>query len=153
MGGDRLIYGACRLAVLLGVSPLVVGLTVVALGTSTPELAVTVQAVLRKTADVGMGNIIGSCIFNSLVILGISALLQPLMVAARLIRYEVPVLIAVLGGLWVMGRQGRLLPEHGMVLLVILAVYLVWVVLQARRESPAFQSAVAETLVPKGSGF
>jgi cation:H+ antiporter len=94
-GGELLVRGAARLATVIGVSPLVIGLTVVAFGTSSPELAVSVQAGLSGQADIAVGNVIGSNIFNILFILGLSALIVPLVVSERLVRLDVPVMIGV----------------------------------------------------------
>ncbi len=145
-GGDRLVVGATRLAIILGISPLVVGLTIVALGTSAPELAVMIQSVFRGTADVGVGNVVGSCIFNFLVILGIAAFLQPLTVATRLIRYEVPVLIVICAGIWLFSTDGRIGNFEGLILLVILVMYLVWPVKRSTEESDKFPPVAIESL-------
>ncbi|MGK2915591.1 MAG: sodium:calcium antiporter, partial [Porticoccaceae bacterium] len=89
-GAELLVRGASRLALRFGLSPLVIGLTVVAFGTSAPELAVSVQAGLAGQADIAMGNIVGSNIFNVLFILGVSALIVPLVVHQQLVRIDVP---------------------------------------------------------------
>jgi cation:H+ antiporter len=90
-----LVRGASRLAALAGISPLVIGLTVVSFGTSSPELAVSIQASLAGKSDIAVGNVVGSNIFNILFILGACALVSPLVVAVQLIRREVPFMIAV----------------------------------------------------------
>jgi cation:H+ antiporter len=95
LGAEALVRGASRLASSLGVPPLVVGLTVVAYGTSTPEVAVSLQAALAGQADISLGNIVGSNIFNVLFILGLSALITPLVVNRQLIRQEVPIMLGV----------------------------------------------------------
>ncbi|MDP2107819.1 MAG: sodium:calcium antiporter, partial [Rhodocyclaceae bacterium] len=92
-GAEFLVRGAARLASRLGISPLVIGLTVVAFGTSAPELAVSVQAGLAGQADIAVGNVVGSNIVNVLLILGISALIVPLVVSQQLVRIDVPLLI------------------------------------------------------------
>jgi hypothetical protein len=93
VGAEALVRGASKLALSFGISPLVVGLTVVAFGTSSPEVAVSVDAVLDGKGDLALGNVVGSNIFNILLILGISALITPLLVAEQLIRQEVPIMI------------------------------------------------------------
>lgn len=95
IGAEFLVRGASRLAVMIGVSPLVVGLTVVAFGTSAPEFAVSIKAALSGQADLTVGNVIGSNIFNILFILGLSAVVTPLLVASQLIRFDVPLMIGV----------------------------------------------------------
>ncbi len=91
LGAELLVRGASRLAAVAGISPLVIGLTVVAFGTSAPELAVTVGSAYAGQADVAIGNVVGSNIFNVLFILGISALIVRLVVAQQLVRLDVPV--------------------------------------------------------------
>ena len=88
-GAELLVKGASRLAVSVGISPLVVGLTVVAFGTSAPEVAVTVGASFSGEVDIALGNVVGSNIANVLLILGLSALVGPLVVEQRLVRFEV----------------------------------------------------------------
>jgi cation:H+ antiporter len=146
LGGDRLVVGASRLAMILGISPLVVGLTIVAFGTSSPELAVTVQSILRGTADLGVGNLVGSSIFNFLVILGIAAFLQPLTVAAPLVRYEVPVLIVISAGIWQFSANGKIENTEGLTLVLILVLYLSWLVSRSRRHPEEIPSEVIEEL-------
>lgn len=95
LGADGLVRGAASLARRLGMTPLVIGLTVVAMGTSMPELMVSLGAALRDSADLALGNVIGSNIANIGLILGLSALLAPLRVKAQVIRFDVPVLVGV----------------------------------------------------------
>lgn len=94
-GAEGLVRGASRLARAAGISPLVVGLTVVAYGTSAPELAVTLKSVLAGQPDVAAGNVVGSNVFNVLFILGLSASITPLVVARQVVRLDVPILIGV----------------------------------------------------------
>src|SRR5690606_7961802 len=93
VGAELLVRGASRLAIALGLSPLVIGLSIVAFGTSAPEIAISVGAALNGQTDVAVGNVVGSNIFNILFILGVSALIVPLAVARQLIRQEIPVMI------------------------------------------------------------
>ena len=93
-GAHILIRGASQLALSFGISPLVVGLTIVAFGTSAPELAVSVQSAWSNQVDLALGNAVGSNIFNILLVLGVSALVAPLVVARQVIRQEVPFMIA-----------------------------------------------------------
>ena len=94
LGADLLVRGASSLARRASISPLVIGLTVVALGTSAPEIAISVRASLTGNADVAVGNVVGSNIFNILLILGIASLIAPLFVQSQLVRIDVPVMIA-----------------------------------------------------------
>jgi cation:H+ antiporter len=84
-GAELLVRGASRLAAVVGISPLVIGLTVVAFGTSAPEMAVSVQSALSGQADIALGNVVGSNIINVLFILGISAIIVPLVVAQQFV--------------------------------------------------------------------
>ena len=95
IGADLLVRGAARLAASFGVPALVVGLTVVAFGTSAPELAVSVKSAWSGQAELAIANVVGSNIFNILFILGLAALVAPLIVAKQLIRQDVPIMIAV----------------------------------------------------------
>ncbi len=144
LGGRNLVAGACGLATACSISPLVVGLTVVALGTSAPELAVTLRAALGSTVDLGIGNVVGSCIFNVLVILGITAVLRPLEISARLVRAEVPIMIALCGLTWLLALGGSFLVWHGGLLVALLVLYTLWTVQQANKERREFQAALVE---------
>ncbi|MFP4130252.1 MAG: calcium/sodium antiporter [Halorhodospira sp.] len=134
-GGELLVRGAAQLAGRLGVSPLIIGLTVVAFGTSAPELAITLRAAFTEyAADLALGNVVGSNIANILLVLGLAATLAPIAVARRLIRIHVPVMIAVsllVAGLAVAGDLG---PAQGAVLLLALAAYLVLTVRWDRQQ-------------------
>lgn len=135
LGASLLVRGASKLALSFGISPLVVGLTIVALGTSAPEIAVSVAAVLEGKTDMAVGNVVGSNIFNVLFILGLSALIVPLVVHSQLIRQEVPIMFGVSLLMVLMALDGRVQPWEGGVLVVLLVVYTSFLVLQSRRES------------------
>jgi cation:H+ antiporter len=124
-GADLLINGASRLALAFGVSPLVVGLTVVAFGTSAPELAVSVQAAWTGEVDVSTGNVVGSNIVNVLFILGVAAVIAPLVVSRMLIVRDVPVMILAAVLLWLQTRDGWIGFWDGALLFVLLLVYVV----------------------------
>jgi cation:H+ antiporter len=108
LGAEALVRGASRLAAALGVSPLVIGLTVVAYGTGAPEIAVTVQAGFTGRPDIGLGNVVGSNVFNVLAVLGVSAMIVPLVVTRRLVRLEVLVMIGVSFLLLLLALDGSL---------------------------------------------
>ena len=95
LGAEWLVKGAARLAASLGISPLVIGLTVVAYGTSSPEMAVSVKSAFAGQADIAVGSVVGSNLFNVLFILGASALIAPLIVSSQLIRLDVPIMIGI----------------------------------------------------------
>ncbi|MBL8201770.1 MAG: calcium/sodium antiporter [Chromatiales bacterium] len=136
-GAQLLVRGAGRLALGFGISPLVVGLTVVAFGTSSPELAVSVQSAWSGQVDLALGNVVGSNIFNVLLILGASALLAPLVVSLQVIRQEVPIMIAA--SLWLLGvtLDGGLSRGEGLLFVAGLAAYTTFLVVQSRRTMPA----------------
>ncbi|MGE3171519.1 MAG: calcium/sodium antiporter [Planctomycetota bacterium] len=137
-----MVRGSSRLAMSFGVSPLVVGLTVVAFGTSSPELAVSVGAALRDTAAVAVGNVVGSNIFNVLFILGAAAMIAPLDVHVQVVRQELPVMLAVSLALVLMAQDGRLGFGEGVALLLTMVGYTAFVVIQSRRSSAADAAAI-----------
>jgi cation:H+ antiporter len=136
LGADLLVRGASRLSLSFGVSPLVVGLTVVALGTSAPELAVSVQSALAGQGDIAVGNVVGSNIFNVLFILGLSALITPLVVNLQIVRQEVPIMIGVSVLLWMLARDGLISFGNGLLLTILMAAYVIGLYWQSRRAGP-----------------
>jgi cation:H+ antiporter len=132
-GADVLVKGAARLAAGMGISPLVVGLTLLAFGTSAPELAVTITAVARGEPDVALGNVIGSNIANVLLILGLAALVSPLVISSRLIRIDVPILIAASFAVLVLAQDGVIGRVEGGALLIAGIAYATLIVAHARR--------------------
>ena len=133
-GAESLVRGASRLAARFGIPPLIIGLTVVAFGTSAPETAVSVQAALSGSGDIAVGNVIGSNIANVLLILGLSALIAPLVVSRQLVRLDVPVMIVA--GLLAFGLawNGAISRLDGALLLACLIGYTLFLVIAARRE-------------------
>ncbi len=158
-GGEVLVRGASRLAERAGISPLIVGLTVVAFSTSAPELAVTLQAAYMGQPDLVVGNVVGSNIANVLLILGLSALIAPLVVSYQLIRVDIPLMIAACAALAVMALDGAIGRLDGALLVLGLIAYVTLTVHLARRsrspgefdypldaiegEAPRSQSALA----------
>jgi cation:H+ antiporter len=134
VGANILVRGAAKLALAIGISPLVVGLTIVAFGTSAPELAVSVGAVLGGQNDVATGNVVGSNILNVLLILGVSALIIPLVVNVQIVRQEVPIMVGASLLLLVLGLDGVLSFRDGLLLAGLLVAYTAFLVLQSRRE-------------------
>jgi cation:H+ antiporter len=127
-GGELFVAGSTAIALLLGIPQIVVGLTVVSLGTSAPELFVSLFSVLKggEATALATSNVVGSNIFNVLVVLGLSALVMPLRVRSRLVRRDVPLLIAVSMAVWGMVSGGSLTWQAGLALLVGLAINSVW---------------------------
>jgi cation:H+ antiporter len=122
-GAELMVRGGSRLAGQLGVTPLVIGLTVVAVGTSAPELAVGVVAALRGSGSLAVGNIAGTNTVNLLFILGLSALLTPLALQMRTLRFDLPAMIAAAVALMAMAWDGVLTGAEGAVLVVAAIVY------------------------------
>jgi len=134
LGAEWMVRGSSRLALALGIAPLVVGLTVVAFGTSAPELAVSVTSAYAGSNDIAVANAVGSNIINILLILGASALVTPLVVHHQLVRLDVPIMIGMSLLLFVLGADGRLgLWDSGLLAALIVA-YTAFVVKEARRE-------------------
>ncbi|MBL8177469.1 MAG: calcium/sodium antiporter, partial [Bryobacterales bacterium] len=136
-GAELLVRGASRMAAFFGVSPLVIGLTVVAFGTSSPELAVSIGAAWSGSADLAVGNVVGSNIFNVLLILGLSAAIIPLAVAQQLVRIDVPLMIGASVLLLLLSIDGMLGRGDGVLLLGGGLGYVVLNLRLARRESKA----------------
>ena len=133
IGAELLVRGAAKLALTFGISPLVVGLTVVAFGTSSPELAVSLQSALSGQSDIAIGNVVGSNICNVLFILGVSALITPLIVDQQLIRQEVPVMIGASLLLATLAWDGALSRIDGLIFIALLAAYTGFLIVQSRR--------------------
>ena len=150
VGAELLVRGAVRVAAASGISSLVIGLTVVAFGTSAPELAVSVGAGLSGQADIAVGNVVGSNILNVLLILGLSALIVPLTVARQLVRLDVPVMIGVSLLTWLLALNGRLGRLEGALLATGLVVYVVWSIRVSRRQPEAVPE-VTDAAVSRGS--
>lgn len=135
VGAEALVKGASRLAAFLGISPLIIGLTIVAFGTSSPELAVSVKAALSGQAGIAVGNVVGSNIFNVLFILGIAALIVPLVVSQQLVRLDVPLMIGLSILLLIMSRDGIFSRMEGLLLVTGLVMYVLFLLYQSRKES------------------
>ena len=149
IGAECLVRGSSRLAAEAGVSPLVVGLTVVAYGTSTPELAVSVKSAWMGQSDIALGNVVGSNICNVLLILGACALAYPLKVNLQLIRLDVPIMIAASLLVPIMGYNGQIGRIEGLALLACMVWYNIFVIRKSRQESKAIADQyAAEFAVP-----
>ena len=134
-GAEVLVKGASRIAFMFGLSPLVIGLTIVAYGTSSPELMVSIQSSLAGQPDIAVGNVVGSNIFNILLILGISALITPLVVAQQLIRLDVPILIGISCLTLMFGLDGKISRVDGGIFVTGSILYTVFLMIQSRKEN------------------
>ena len=133
-GADWFVDGASGLARKLGIPQLVIGLTIVAMGTSLPEAAVSISAALRGNAEITMGNIVGSYILNILIILGVTALIATLKVADSTVRYEIPFMIVVTFVLlWLGYTGGQVTWLEGVILWVLFLLYLRYLYMMAKK--------------------
>lgn len=135
IGAEALVRGASRLATVLGISPLVIGLTVVAFGTSSPELAVSIKSALSGQASIAVGNVVGSNIFNVLFILGLSALIVPLAVSRQLVRLDVPLMIALSVIVLLLSLDENFSRIEGFMLVTGLVIYIWFLIYLSRREN------------------
>ena len=136
-GADWFVDGSSAVARRFGIPQLVIGLTIVAMGTSAPEAAVSITAALKGNAEITIGNIVGSNILNILIILGLSSLFANLQVAKSTIRMEIPFMLGITAVLLLQGRDGVVGLGNGIVLLLLFAVYLgylFWMAKQGREE-------------------
>ena len=147
VGAEALVRGASRLAKIVGLSPLVIGLTIVAFGTGAPEMAVSMQAGLAGNADISLGYVVGSNIFNILFILGISSLITPLVVSVQLVRLDVPIMIVVSFLTLVLGIDGKVGRSEGILLFAGIVIYTAFLIYQGRRENKEAQGARASTAI------
>ena len=145
IGAEGLVRGASKLAARFGISPLIIGLTVVAFGTSAPETAVSIQASLDGSGDIAVGNVIGSNIANILLILGLSALIAPLVVSRQLVRLDVPVMIGAGVLTFALAWNGSVSRVDGCILLAFLLLYTAFLVAASKREKTL--ARVDESLV------
>ncbi len=134
-GAELMVRGAAHLAKVVGISPLVVGLTVVAFGTSAPELGVSVMSSFSGQSDIALGNVVGSNIANILLILGLSALAAPLVVSRQLLRVEVPLMLGVSLLTWGMALDGNIGRFEGLLLFAGVIGYTLWAFRRSRRNN------------------
>lgn len=151
-GAELLVRGASKLALSFGLSPLVVGLTIVAFGTSAPEMAVSAGAVLDGKTDLAIGNVVGSNIFNVLFILGLSALITPLVVNIQLIRQEVPIMIGASLLLLVLTLDGTLGWFDAAMLMALMLAYTGFLIVQSRSETASANDEYAAEVLPSAPG-
>ncbi len=144
-GAELLVRAAVSLAARLQVRPLIIGLSVVAFGSSAPQMAVSLQATLTQNADIAVGSVIGSGIFNILVTLGLSALIIPLRVSRQLVRLDIPLMIGASLLVFVLAWNEELTRLDGVLLLIALAVYLGLLLRQSRHSGRPHAVAVKVT--------
>ena len=150
-GADLFVDGASGIAKKFGISELIIGLTIVAMGTSAPEAAVSIAAAAKGSAGISIGNVIGSNIMNIFIILGIVAAITPLKIERSTVRYEMPFTIIVTVLFVLMGRDGLITRVDGAILWAGLLLYIAYLLRQAKQK-PAEVPAPAETAVQKTEG-
>src|SRR3972149_6335594 len=138
-GAEWLVKGASRFASSFNIKPVVIGLTIVAFGTSTPELVTSVIASIKHSSDIAMGNVIGSNIANIGLILGLSAIVQPLKIDMKLIYREMPIMVGISMLLYFMGWNGTLSRLEGGILLIGILAYTCYVYRVALKESKTIE--------------
>jgi cation:H+ antiporter len=152
IGADLMIRGASRLARQLGVNAMVIGLTVVAMGTSTPELLVGVVASVRDSGDIAIGNVVGSNIANIALILGIAALIRPVRIQMRLLVREVPIMIFAAVAFYLFAFIDSQLDRwDGLALIAGFVAYTLYLLEGVRRESPAIEAGFQKFLPAGGT--
>ncbi|WP_158542562.1 calcium/sodium antiporter [Lujinxingia litoralis] len=141
-GAEGLVGGASSLALRLGITPLIVGLTVVSFGTSAPELLVG----LIGSDDVNLGNVVGSNVANIALILGVAAAISPLKIETRVVTHELPIMLAATGFFIALAFDGELTRLDGVLLLTAMAAYMVYMFLGARRDMKRLEAIVGDDL-------
>lgn len=142
VGAELLVRGGASMALKLGLTPLVIGLTVVAYGTSTPELIVSLKAASMEQADIAVGNVVGSNIFNIAVILGLAAAVCPIAPHAQVLRWDAPVLLVVTLAMPFAFFDGVVVRWEGAILVFLAVAYTVWAVRMAKKEDTAAEEPV-----------
>ena len=148
LGAELMVRAAVRLAARLHVRPLIIGLTIVALGSSAPQMAVSLQATLTHNPDIAVGSVIGSSIFNILVTLGLSALIIPLRVSRQLVRLDIPLMIGASLLVFVLAWNEQIGRFDGLLLLAALALYLGLLLRQSRHSSRPHSQVPHATQAP-----
>lgn len=150
-GADWFVEGTSGIAGKLGIPQLVVGLTIVAMGTSAPEAAVSITAALKQTADIAIGNVVGSNILNILIILGLTALLTNVAIQKSTLRIEIPYMILITIVLIVMGMSGGIISRmEGIILWGLFLIYLVYLFFlskNGKKENLQVEASVIKLLV------
>ncbi len=150
-GSDALVRGAEALALRLGLPPLVLGLTIVAWGTSSPELVVSIQSSLNSQPDIALGNVIGSNIFNVCIILGITALICPIACDRQILRFDMPFMIGVSVMMVYLLADGSLSRVESIAFVCVLVAYTGWLIVSGLKQPVAEDEGLKDALQPKTS--
>ncbi len=152
-GADWFVDGSAGIATKFGIPQLVIGLTIVAMGTSAPEAAVSISAALKGNADITIGNIVGSNILNILIILGLSSVIVPIAVAPSTIKIETPFMIAITLIMLLLGLDGTIGLIDGIILVTLFIAYLTYLFITAKKDMNKEQEAAKEVSIPKAIIF
>ena len=153
-GADWFVDGAASIAAKFGIPQLVIGLTIVAMGTSAPEAAVSISAAFSGNADITVGNIVGSNILNILIILGLSAVITPLAVAKSTVKLEIPFMIIITGVFMLLGIDGIMGWVDGLILTALFITYLAYLFVQAMKNKGQDEgNDIKEMKVPKALAY
>jgi cation:H+ antiporter len=148
VGGDYLVKGSSSIALRLRLSPLVVGLTIVAFGTSSPELLISVQSALKGSPDIAMGNVVGSNICNLALVLGLTAVINPVRVLSNSIKVDWPMTMGSAILLFLVVREGTLGAIEGIIFLAGLGIYLVFTITKSRMDVKSERLKMEEDQIP-----
>lgn len=147
VGADVFVRGSSGLAERFGISQFVIGLVIVGFGTSTPELAVNISAALKGSTDIAVGNVVGSNIANVGVILGIAAMIAPLAVKLRMVKVELPIMIAISFALWALALGGALTRIEGVLMLAAFGAFLLFLLKTSKDEPADVQGEFESTVI------
>jgi cation:H+ antiporter len=145
-GAELFIRGAVRIARTFGVSPFVIGLTLVGFGTSAPELVVNISAALNDTTDIAVGNIVGSNVANIGLILGVAAVLNPVSAQMRLLRIELPIMLAASAGVWAAAEYGAITRGIGLAYLAGFVLVMAYLFRSAKEEPPEVKEEIGQSV-------
>lgn len=148
VGGDYLVRGSSSIALRLHLSPLVVGLTIVAFGTSAPELLISVQSAVKGSPDLAMGNVVGSNICNLALVLGLTAVINPVRVQTNSIRIDWPMAMGASILLYLVVGEGLLGRVEGIIFIFALLVYLTFIIVQSRKDVKSQQRLIDADDIP-----
>lgn len=148
VGGDYLVKGSSSIALRLHLSPLVVGLTIVAFGTSAPELLISIQSALKGSPDIAMGNVVGSNICNLALVLGLTAVINPVKVKTNSIKIDWPMTMGSSLLLYLIVREGSIVAYEGILFIVILLLYLFFIIRQSRKNIKATNKILNKDEIP-----
>jgi cation:H+ antiporter len=148
VGGDYLVKGSSSLALRLRLSPLVVGLTIVAFGTSAPELLISIQSALKGSPDIAMGNVVGSNICNLALVLGLTAVINPVKVKTNSIQIDWPMTMGSSLLLYLIVREGNITAATGILFIVLLLIYMFFIIRNSRKTTIATEKTLNKDEIP-----